>query len=77
MICVVFLQLGSMKSWIYDRNPVDGLRFEVPLRQLKSDIANGIPVFEIMVREYLLNNKHRVAVTLVPDTELEKKALER
>ena len=27
--------LGAMSSWIYDRDPLGGLRFEVPLAELK------------------------------------------
>ena len=27
--------LGAMGQWIYDRDPLDGLRFEQPLQELK------------------------------------------
>lgn len=27
--------LGALGQWIYDRDPLDGLRFEQPLEELK------------------------------------------
>lgn len=31
--------LGMMAQWIYDKPPLQGIRFEEPLRQLKSELA--------------------------------------
>eukprot|EP00299_Pterocystis_sp_00344_P019771 c9778_g1_i3.p1 GENE.c9778_g1_i3~~c9778_g1_i3.p1 ORF type:complete len:868 (+),score=253.71 c9778_g1_i3:36-2606(+) len=65
------LMLDGMKSWIYNGEPVQAIRFEQPLKELKDEIANGVPVFENLIQEFLLGNQHRVNVILVPDATLE------
>jgi len=63
--------LGAMSQWIYDRDPLSGLRFEAPLAELKAELARGEPVFADMVKALLLENKHKVSVEMVPDASLE------
>lgn len=65
--------LGAMSQWIYDRDPLAGLRFEAPLQELKDDIAAGKPVFGDLVRTLLLDNGHKVTVEMVPDPKLEER----
>lgn len=65
------VMLGMMSHWIYDKNPVDGVAFEAPLRELKDDLAAGKPVFQELLKKYVVNNNHRVTVEAVPDLELE------
>ena len=31
--------LGMMRNWIYERDPVDALRFEQPLADLKKELS--------------------------------------
>ena len=38
--------LRSLKTWLYDRDPLAPLAFEAPLRSLKTRIAEGEPYFE-------------------------------
>jgi len=33
--------LGAMNHWIYDRDPMDGLRFEAPLEEIKADLGTS------------------------------------
>jgi Zn-dependent M16 (insulinase) family peptidase len=67
------LMLGFMPSWLYGQDPVSGVRFEEPLRQIKEDLAAGKKVFEGLLKDMLVNNKHRVTVEMRPDSALEKK----
>jgi Zn-dependent M16 (insulinase) family peptidase len=65
--------LGMMNNWIYDKNPVEGVLFEAPLKALKEDLASGVPVFQNLIKKYFVNNQHRVTVEMKPDLELEEK----
>jgi len=65
--------LGAMQYWLYDRDPLDGLRFEKPLNELKSDLADGKPIFEELITKYILKNGHRLTVEMKPDVTLEEK----
>jgi len=47
------------------------LRFDAPLKALKAKLEQGEPVFAALVQKMLLDNKHRISVEMVPDTELE------
>src|SRR5215469_3325234 len=38
--------LRSLKSWLYDRDPLEPLAFEAPMRTLKARVAGGEPYFE-------------------------------
>jgi len=63
--------LGAMSEWLYDRSPLDALRFEKPLAELKASLDKGEPVFESLIQKYLVGNGHRVTVKMVPDLGLE------
>jgi len=64
--------LGAMSKWVYDGSPSDGLKFETPLAELKTKIAeSGSEVFKDFIKEYLVNNKHRVTIEMVPSKTLE------
>ncbi|EJK74079.1 hypothetical protein THAOC_04269, partial [Thalassiosira oceanica] len=70
------LMLGTMREWIYDRDPTDALKFEEPLAELKERIASdGSAVFQEMVRDLLLNNMHRTSVEMYPSKTLEEEVL--
>ena len=61
--------LRSLKSWLYDRDPLAPLAFDAPLRSLKARIAGGEAYFENLIAHNLLDNPHRTALTLRPDPE--------
>lgn len=56
--------IGIMDNWLYGGNPVDGLRYDGILRELRDGIQNGY--FERLIENYLLDNSHKVIVTLRP-----------
>lgn len=66
------LMLGMMSNWIYDKPPVDGVRFEGPLAALKADLDAGKPVFKNLLEKYLINNDHSVTVEMKPDLTMEE-----
>ena len=61
--------LRSLKTWLYNRDPLAPLAFEAPLRSLKTRIAEGEPYFESLIALNLLDNPHRTTLTLRPDPE--------
>ena len=63
--------MGAMSEWNYGRDPIAPLRFEETLSQLKADVASsGGQVFVELLRKYVLDNGHRVTLTLVPEPTL-------
>merc|ERR1719491_2651936 len=65
--------LGAMSKWIYDDSPTDALRFEKPLEELKARIAqDGSKVFTDFMKEYLVDNSHRVTIEMVPSGTMEE-----
>jgi Zn-dependent M16 (insulinase) family peptidase len=70
------LMLRALTTWLYDADPVLPLRFEAPFETIKERLAAGEPYFENLIREYLLDNPHRVTVILEPDPAL-REAKER
>lgn len=63
----------SLTLWLYDKNPLSILAWEKPLADIKARLANKEAIFENLIQEYLLDNSHRILVTLVPDETLTKK----
>jgi presequence protease len=61
--------LRALKTWLYDRDPLEPLAFEAPLRTLKARIAEGEPYFERLIARFLLDNPHRTTLTMRPDPE--------
>jgi Zn-dependent M16 (insulinase) family peptidase len=68
--------LGAMSKWLYDGSPTESLKFEEPLAELKAKIAeSGSQVFQDMIKEFLVDNKHRTSVEMVPSKTLEAEEL--
>ena len=70
---IFIVSLGMMSHWIYDKSPLDGIQFETPLKQLKDELSSGVPVFQELIKKYLVNNEHRITVEMTPDAEMEAK----
>lgn len=62
-----------MDAWNYERDPIEHLKWEEPLKDLKKQLARGEDVFRPLLRRYFLENNHRVTLELRPDSELESK----
>lgn len=68
----LLLMLRSLTGWLYDGDPFGPLAFEEPLNQIKNQINAGAPYFENLIRQYLLENKHRTTVLLKPQPGLQQ-----
>jgi hypothetical protein len=77
----LLVMIRSLSTWLYGGDPTLLLAFEEPLANLKARIEAGEPVFETLLREYFLDNRHRSTVVLRPDQEagreLEKRERDR
>ncbi|HHB89919.1 MAG TPA: peptidase M16 [Anaerolineae bacterium] len=68
----LFLYMRTLPFWIYDHDPFAAIAFENPLEAIKAKALNGGGYFESMIRRYLLDNPHRVRLTLFPDPKLKE-----
>ncbi|RBN34856.1 peptidase M16 [Lawsonia intracellularis] len=62
--------LRSLRTWLYDADPLIPLRWEKPLSDIKQRHANGEKIFEKAIRKWFIENKHKSIVTLIPDSKL-------
>lgn len=62
--------IGVMDTWLYDGNPLDGLRYNKMLAELRDGINTGY--FESLIENYLLDNTHKVLLTLMPKKGMEE-----
>lgn len=77
------VMLRALATWLHDGDPLAPLCFEEPLKSIKAKIASEKGWFESLIRKWLVENPHRVSVTLAPDPGLaaqqeeeERKAIE-
>lgn len=62
------VMFGLLDPWMYGGDPVTGLTIEPELKRLRDDLAAG-KVFEEMIQRDLLDNPHRVTLTLIADPQ--------
>lgn len=63
------IMLNMLETWLYDQDPLALAAYEKPLATLKVDHARNPRFFEELIETFLLNNRHRATVQLLPDTE--------
>ena len=66
------LLLRFSGSWFHGGDPVSVIQFDENLTQIRKSLSQG-PYFENLIRQYLLDNPHRVRMVLAPDTSIEEK----
>jgi presequence protease len=59
----------ALRNWLYGRDPLAPLAFEAPLAAVREQIDSNPTYFQDLIREYLLENPHRVTLVLTPDAE--------
>lgn len=69
--------LGAVNFWQYGLDPVNGLRFEEPLSQLKRQLKDGERTIEHLIERLLLHNNHVSVITVKADPTLESKLEQR
>lgn len=65
----VFFTLAG--AYIHGGDPHRSLRFDDDIERLRTERSSG-PFFENLIRQYLLDNPHRVRILVRPDQELEE-----
>ena len=65
----IALMFRTMRTWLHDGDPMEPLRFEAPLKDLKQRLASGEKLFEDLIAVHLLANTHRTTVLLKADPE--------
>ena len=63
--------LSVMDSWIYDLDPLDSLKYEQMLKDLRAAVKTNY--FETLIETNLLDNTHRVILTLEPEQGKEER----
>ncbi len=63
--------ISCMDSWLYDGNPFDCLRFEDLLRELRNGLTTRY--YEQLIENYILDNTHKVLITLRPEQGKEQR----
>eukprot|EP00210_Caulerpa_lentillifera_P002178 g2092.t1 len=64
------LMVRAISSWNYDKDPLESMKWEEPLNNLKKQLESGTDVFGDLIRKLLLENNHRVKYEMQPDTKL-------
>lgn len=64
------LLFGALGTWSYGHDPLLGLRYEVPLAEVKEILTTDDVYLQTLIKDYLLNNVHRTTVILEPDPDL-------
>ncbi|KAA0169325.1 hypothetical protein FNF27_07005 [Cafeteria roenbergensis] len=65
------LFLGAAGSWIYGRDPIDEMKFEDALAELRGRVeADAKGYLSGLMQRFLLDNKHRVTVHSAPSRTL-------
>ena len=67
------VMLRSLVTWLHNGDPLAPLRFEGPLASIKGRIAAGEWYFEELIKTWLVDNPHRVTVSLVPDATMSER----
>ncbi len=65
--------LTALSHWMYSDNPLEILEFETPLKTIKEKVKKGY--FESLIQKYLLDNSHKIMVTLLPEKGLTEKRI--
>ncbi len=70
------LLLSFAGAWIQEGDPLSYLNFAKDLEKLNAEIEKG-GFFERKIRQYFLDNMHRLVFTLAPDQEMEERENKR
>ena len=59
-------------SWFHGGDPIKILKFEDDIEAIRKQVKKG-PFLETRIRQYFIENLHRVRLTLAPDQDMEAK----
>lgn len=63
----------AFRRWLYGGDPAAAMSLTAIYAKMRAGVANGM--FELIVRDKILGNKHHAEVVLFPDAALEKKLM--
>ncbi|HMN12465.1 MAG TPA: insulinase family protein [Bellilinea sp.] len=66
----LMLMLTTIDDWLYDRDPIEAMKFEEILASIKARLVHGEPYFESLITKYFLTNSLRTTLLLEPDSQL-------
>jgi presequence protease len=66
------LLMRMLGPWLHADDPLSPLQLEANLARLRRELAAG-PFFQDLIRRWLLDNPHRVTLTLAPDQTLQQR----
>jgi Zn-dependent M16 (insulinase) family peptidase len=58
--------ISMMPTWMHGGDPVESLAFDEALQNIKTHYENDTDFFSNLIGKYLINNTHRVTITLEP-----------
>ncbi|GMH34188.1 hypothetical protein BSKO_02022 [Bryopsis sp. KO-2023] len=61
------LMTKVVAGWIYDKDPLEEIKWESPLANFKEKLASGEDVFGPLIQKYILDNPHKVVFKMEPD----------
>jgi len=64
------LYMRTLRPWLHGGDPIAPLAYEAPLAEVKRRLAEEPEYLPGLLRTWLLDNTHRVTVTLAPSTTL-------
>ena len=67
----LFYGVRAMDMWLYDRNPMDALRYIDDMNRLRENLK--INYFENLLLRYVIKNPHQVLITMKPEKGLTEK----
>lgn len=66
----ISIYLMALKDWIYERDPLQGMRFTNPISAIRDHISKGDRWLESLMKFYLLDNNARLTLEAVPDATM-------
>lgn len=67
----LFYGVRAMDIWLYDRNPMDALRYIDDMNRLRENLKTNY--FENLLLRYVIKNPHQVLITMKPEKGLTEK----
>lgn len=67
----LFYGVRAMDMWLYDRNPMDALRYIDDMNRLRENLKTNY--FENLLLRYVIKNSHQVLITMKPEKGLTEK----
>jgi hypothetical protein len=62
----IVYMIGALQTWLYGKDPLEPLAYEKPLQAIKTRLSNHEYVFANLIKQYMLDNPHRVTLIMLP-----------